>query len=438
MDADASPVRIELDTLEPSARQDQREDVPRRPGRIVGVAALLVVAVVAAGMFARAEPRDGDTSPAPSRPTGPVAPEIQNRAEELRRHLDEIGGLAATEIGTATGGFDLVTFDPLDPDRLFAAHRDGYGPAENQSVNEIWTITDQGVVQELWNPELAHDYVQFNIDGSATVWVHSGADDGYAARRPHVVAAPGPGTSPVAAAQPPAVYAARSVTVDGTVFALTGASDWYSRDERYRDVVAIRPDGVTRLVSADAFEWISAATPSIVVAYPASATGSIAVFDATSLEPVDDHPLAGRALRHAAISGDGTRAVGIRFDGKMEHIDLATGEIVDVFGSVEPAAIDRPIELDEVGSIAVTVSRSGDVDVWYVGDDQPIASIEGDIGVTRWLNDRRAARPASVIAPDASRVALRVSATPTRELQWTILETDPAAWVTRAATTSRG
>jgi hypothetical protein len=183
------------------------------------------------------------------------------------------------------------------------------------------------------------------------------------------------------------------------------------------------------LADAAGFEWISALSNEILVAFPTDETGRTVVFDVETLERLDDHPLSGRALMQAAMSGDDRTAVGIRFDGQKERIDHENGRTTDLFGSVDPAGIQRPIALDDDGRVAVTIDRRGVVEVWSVGDDEPVAKAQGYIGLPRWLDERRASHVSSVIAPDASRVALRIAATPTTDTRWEIIETNVEAWL---------
>lgn len=354
-------------------------------------------------------------------------PRSASTADELRRMISEIGGLRATSIGTATGAFDLVTFDATSPDRLLAVHRDSYGPAQNQLDNELWEVSAAGVTQELWAPRTAHDFAQYNADGSITTWVHSGDDVGFAPRSP-LVFDDGDITE-----LPGAVYASRSATAGRAVFVLTGSPDYYASAEPYGELVALTADGITTLASGADLAWITAPSEDLVIAYPTSEHGRTVVYDPVTLDPLAEHPLAGRAHARTAVSGDGSTAVAIRFDGRMEVIDLRDGSVSSVFGSVVPAPVDRPIELDHDGRIAVTLDHRGVVSVWWVGDDEPLAVIAGDIAPTRWLPERRAPSSATAIAPDASRIALRLGARPGVEVRWEILQVGETAWADAAA-----
>jgi hypothetical protein len=79
-------------------------------------------------------------------------------------------------------------------------------------------------------------------------------------------------------ARTPSVFASRSVTADGRVFALTGDGDHYSNAEGHREIVALAAAGATVLAKGSAYEWIDRPKPGVVIAYPAtclpdSATG---------------------------------------------------------------------------------------------------------------------------------------------------------------------
>ena len=133
------------------------------------------------------------------------------------------------------------------------------------------------------------------------------------------------------------------------------------------------------------FGWIDVPTTGIVVAYPASPTGVTAIWDSRTLEPLEDHPLAGRPYQRVAISGDGTTALGITHEGELEPLDLVTGRSGVLFGLVDVTEVDHAVALSRDGTLAFTVESSGTVSSWFVRCGTLIASHRGSTGVTRSL-----------------------------------------------------
>lgn len=348
-------------------------------------------------------------------------------AEGLRELLDALGGVDALQIARAEGVFDLVRFDPTDSSTLLASQRSSYGEAQNQRANEIWTVTGTGVVQQaLWQPSVSHDFVHFNVDGTATMWVHGGEAD-FASR---VAVALDDGFEPVNTSEP--IYASRFTSANGTVFALTGNGDYYTNDSSYVALVADDGDGLRTLSDGARYGWIDNPTPELLLAYPIDREGAIGVWSARTLEPMPNHPLAGRSYRRVAISADGMRAVGATFDGDLEAVDLATGVATASFGSVDVTGVDQPITLNGDGTIAVTVEQTGRVSMWWIGDDSPIVSIDAQQRQPRWVSAEYAPRSTSVVSADASRVALLTLARAETPTSWTIIDIDPASWTQQA------
>ena len=157
-----------------------------------------------------------------------------------------------------------------------------------------------------------------------------------------------------------------------------------------------------------------------------------AVWSTETLQPAEGHELAGRSYSRLAVSGNGTTTVGVTFGGAMEVVDLETSRVVGRFGQLDPGGIATPVTLNHDGTIAVTIDHGGIVTMWWVGDPEPIAVIEGDAGPPRLLSEYRAPRVSSAVAPGADRVAVRNRARPNRATSWSIIDTDPASWVDAA------
>lgn len=373
------------------------------------------------------EERAGATAAVPRSLLAAEAFTADPSASGLRDLLDAVGGLDNLHLATATGAFDLVRFDPEDPDRLLASRRRSYGPAENQASNEIWHITETGEVdQRLWEPSTSHDFVHFNIDGTTTMWVHSG-EPGFSRRVATILdSGPAPSTTTTP------LYASRFTATRGAVFALTGNGDYYTNEPGYVDLLADRGTGIKILDSGETYAWIDNPTPELLMAYPNDPDGSIGVWNTVTLEPEPTHPLAGRAFRRVAISGDGTVAVGANFAGELEVVDLLTGQTETRFGSVEVAGVDQPITLNSDGTIAITVERTGRVSLWWVGDDAPVFTVAAGEGQPRWVSEERAPRSTSVVSADTTRIALLIAARAENPTSWQIVDTDPTSWVHRA------
>lgn len=441
-------------TAEGHAGQTTTERVSRS-GRSPAVAATIVAVIAAVGWLVVWGDDSGSADDARPTSSVPIGGDREDRvgstnldgiprsllaaesyaaqpgASTLRELLTSIGGLDAVTVGTASGAFDVVTFDPLDTDRILAAVRSSYGEAENQHLNEEWRVGVDGVTQRLWAPADAHDFAHFNRDGTITVWVRAAGPSDFAPRNALLIDPAGeraPTSAPL--------YASRFSAGDGAVFALTGDGDYYSNDGTFQQLVA--DDGLARTVldSGDTYAWIDNPVPGFVVAYPLDSEHVTAVWNTATLSPAPDHPLAGRRLQRVAVSGDGATAVGVNFNGRLERIDLDTGDSVGTFGGenrpIDPRGIDHAITVNEDGTVAVTVERSGLVTQWWVDEGEPIVSIVADAAQPRWVAERFAARSSSAVAPDASRVAIRAAAQPGVPITWSLVDLDVGRWVDRA------
>ena len=443
------------DSSEPDRRPGLGGDALPPKRRTVAVMGLLVVlAILAAWVVGGgADPADGpdsdpDVSPQPGlggsldgSADGMVARRVvvppELRAAEayvsspgrktLRDLFLAVGGWDGLELGVAEGAFDLVTFDPENGDRLLASHRRGYGPAQNQTENEVWRVRSGDVLQELWDPDEAHDFVHFNSDGTTTMWRHGGGEAGFAPRQAVVLDRRG-----VPAASTAPLYADRFAVDAGVVFALTGYPDWYSSGDGYVALVADLGFGDERLAPGDEFGWVDIPAPGLVVAYPADPAGGIALWSTETLERLDDHPLAGRPYRRVAMSGDRRTAIAVNETGQLEAVELATGRTTVTFGRIDVEGVERPVSVNHDGTVAMTVTAAGEVSIWWVGDDVPVASVDGSGGLARWVPSTRSARVTSALAPDATRAAVQHPARPEQPVSWHIVDTDVASWVERA------
>lgn len=348
--------------------------------------------------------------------------------DRLRDVFESIGGFDGLRFSTAEGAFDTVGFDPLDPDRLLASRRLSYGPAENQLVNEMWWLDSSNEAEQmLWAPEVAHDFSHFNADGTITMWVHGGGT-GFAPRIAIVL----DGTSSETILTTEPMFASRFAATSHAVFALTGTGVYGTTQSGYVDLIADAGERPVVLADGELFGWIDTPTPNILVGYPAAAGGTTAVWDTATLQPITNHVLAGRRLVRLAVSGDRRTAVGATPEGSLQVIDLETGVVRSTFGHVDIAGVDQPIALDADGTVAITVERSGLVQIWWVGDDRPVASIEADAAQPRWISQEYAPQSTSIVAAGAERMALRRPALPGIPTRWDFVETSVDVWIERA------
>lgn len=344
-------------------------------------------------------------------------------AETLRALFDALGGVDGLTVGTAKGAFDIVTFDPADPDRLLAAMRASYGEAENQTINEVWRVGDGEVTQALFAPQQAHDYSHFNSDGSLTVWQRSETSAAFASRR----ATTDSGGGDVVTSAP--VFASRSVVVAGTLFALSGSSDYYDPSTSFVALIADRDGDVVVLDDGAEWGWVDSPAPGVAVSYPATDAGQTMAWDPSSLEPLPDHPLSGLRFQRMSLSQDETVGLGVTLDGRLQVFDPRTGWVRRVLGDLDPHNITGAVTVSAGGETAVTVNWDGTVSIWWLRSGTEIVAIDAHAGPARVMPERRAPRVSSSVAPSAERVALLQPARPATKAMWRIVETDPDTWV---------
>lgn len=356
--------------------------------------------------------------------------------DTLRFLLRSLGGVDEITLATAQGSFDVVSFNPRDLNQLAASRRSSYGPAENQDVNEGWLVTSRGaVLTSPLAPGVEHDVIHYNDFGTLTLWSRADRDrdtdaagaspsDDFAPRT--VTLSPIPSLND---RRTDPLFPSRTVIVDGTLFALTGDPDYYSNAREFVSLIADRGEGQIVLAEGADWAWVDSPMTDVAVAYPVDDEGVTAVWSAETLERIDGHPLAGRSYRRLAVAGNGTTMVGVTFDGTLEVVDLGTGRVSARFGQLDPTGIASPITLNNDGTIGVTVDNDGTVTLWWVGDPEPIAVIDGDAGPPRLMSEYRAPRVSSAVASNAERVAVRNAARAGVSTTWSIVDTNPAHWV---------
>ncbi len=398
-------VRARPDTDPPAAGDDELGPESSVDGQVDERLAAIPEPLLAAELFVAAPNRD-----------------------RLHGLFESIGGFDELRFSTAEGAFDTVRFDPLDGNRLLASKRLSYGPAENHLVNEMWWLDGSNEArQELWAPEVAHDFAHFNVDGTVTMWVHGGGT-GFAPRI--AVVLDGATGETLVTTEP--VFASRFTATSRAVFALTGTGVYGTSQSGYVDLIADAGAGPVVLADGGPYGWVDNPTSDVLVAYPVTAGGTTAVWDTVTLQPIVDHVLAGRHLVRLAVSADRRTALGATPAGSLQVIDLTTGLAGDAFGQVDVQGVDQPITLDADGTVAITVGRSGLVQIWWVGDDQPVATIGADAAQPRWISQEYAPQSTSIVSADGERVALRRPALPGVPTRWDFVETGVGAWIERA------
>ncbi len=70
--------------------------------------------------------------------------------------------------------------------------------------------------------------------------------------------------------------------------------------------------------------------------------------------------------------------------------------------------------------------------LWWVGGENPVAVISADAAQPRWVSEAFGAMTTSVVAPDATRLAIRSPARPGRPVQWAVIDISENGLVDRA------
>ena len=216
-----------------------------------------------------------------------------------------------------------------------------------------------------------------------------------------------------------------------------------SENEPYGPLTALRPDGPVQLTErVDLYEWIDVVTRGVLVAFPGPVDGTdqflgnvTAAWDTRTLEPLADHPLAGRRLVRAVVTTNGSMAVGVDFEGVIQVIDMTTGDVTSTFGRIDVGTARYPLVVDASGTVLMTTSKTTEssavITMWHVPTGE--AAIEFQTATARGLNtplpftwDQTAG-----VAFDTSRVALRTQPRP-EGITWTVIDTNVDSWVQTA------
>lgn len=326
--------------------------------------------------------------------------------------FEAAGGLPGLTLGIAEGAFELVTFDPADPNVMIAAVRDGSGPAENQDTTEQWAVGAGGVEQALWAADIPHDFAHFNPDGSVTRWVLSGAGAGAPVRTADIITTSGEveTTAPVAVA--------RAVVDSGTAFVLTYGAIFDGFDQ----LIVLQGGEATVLADAATMQWADRPVAGAVLTYPTADGGETRVWDSATGAELPDHPLAGQEAQRIAISGDGSVGARIGLDGVAELFDPATGTAGIALGPVDPTAVEHALTLNADGSLAIAVDTNGTVTVWSTADGEQVFSIDGDAATPRLVGESIGSRATSAVSLDGTRLAIRYPAQGTERVRYEIID----------------
>ena len=219
----------------------------------------------------------------------------------------------------------------------------------------MWSISASGISVTPYAPGVELDDARFNRDGTVVAF---GPNEPVAADRPLARATIRDLDGVVLAAMPELRYeglrtgAGRSASDGETVFVIPANIIYAdkSENEPYGPLTALRPDGPVQLTErVDLYEWIDVVTRGVLVAFPGPVDGTdqflgnvTAAWDTRTLEPLADHPLAGRRLVRAVVTTNGSMAVGVDFEGVIQVIDMTTGDVTSTFGRIDVGTAEVP------------------------------------------------------------------------------------------------
>ncbi len=142
-------------------------------------------------------------------------------------------------------------------------------------------------------------------------------------------------------------------------------------------------------------------------------------------DPLPDYPLDGMTIAHAAVSGDGSKALVLSPDGTVSILSMSSGVPLGDLTTVEVGELYNPLALNTDGTIAAIATSAGQVSVWHTNSGQLLFEISGDERpVQPGLHFEMGPR----LAYDATRAAVLDAAA----TKWTIYTLDPAEWVDKA------
>lgn len=347
----------------------------------------------------------------------------QPSGENLVALLDAIGGYDALAMGEFDGSFDLVTFDPANPDRLLASFRDPYNDTgENQSDNLVISVAGGVATTELYAEDQEHDSANFERDGSIVVW-EAGGGSRPARREATVIGADGSTTGPSRS-----VFNGSWAADGGSLFTVAPTSA--APNSPYAQLILQPATGSNVSLEVEDTEWVNSPEPGVFAAYSDGSAG-VRVFDSTDGTELADHVLAGRLLTRAVVSQDGTRAITTLANGTIEVLDAGSGEVVKTLGQIDVGRVRDPLQLSSDGSIALSVDEAGVVRIWHVDDGDLILEVQGFTAPHRSLTEANSTTRSSVIEPHARRIAVFTFDDTAR---WTVVDTDASSWVDRACT----
>ena len=356
-------------------------------------------------------------------------------AETLRSLFVAVGGIEGLTLGTTVGVHSTITFDPSNPNIALAA-------LSNLSASQtnVWSISADGISVAPYAPDVELDDARFNRDGTIIAFepnVFVGAD------RPSGLATIRDLDGHALAVMPEIFYegrlsgAGRSASDAETVFVLP-ANSYYARSvsEPYGPLLALRADGSVPLTErSDLYEWIDVVAPGVLVAFPGRIDGSddflgdvTGVWDTQTLEPLVDHPLSGRELVRAIVTTDGSVAFGVDYEGVIEVIDMANGDVTATFGHIDVGTVRYPLAVDASGTVLMTTESTGVITMWFVPDGE--AAIEFRTATARGLKTPLPFTwdQTGGVAFDTSRVTVRTDPRP-EGITWTVIDTNVDSWI---------
>ena len=360
-------------------------------------------------------------------------------AESLRGLFAALGGIEGLTLGTTVGVHSTITFDPSDPNIALATLSNG-----SADQTDVWSISAAGISVAPYASDVELDDARFNRDGTIIAFepnVLVGAD------RPLGRATIRDLDGAALAVMPEILYegrrsgAGRSASDGESVFIIPAKIPYPdgSVNEPYGPLTALRPDGPVRLTErVDLYEWIDVVAPGVLVAFPGQIDGTdeflgdvTGVWDTRTLEPLGDHPLAGRELVRAIVTTDGSAAFGVDFDGVIEVIDMTTGDVTATFGRVDVGTARYPLAVDASGTVLMTTESTGVITMWFVADGEVAielhtATARGLVYPLPFTWDQSGG-----VAFDTSRVTVRTDPRP-EGITWTVIDTSIENWIKAA------
>lgn len=346
--------------------------------------------------------------------------------------IEGAGGPAGLEVATfpADRPTTLVTFDPLDPDRVLVGDIVG-------ASADLWITSgdeaELGVVP--WLAEQSRNWQGgiFQRDGGIVV-----QDGGFTLPTDVVMLDNGGQLIAMRDVGAGVSYLPNSEG-ERAMTLTTGAVTC-----PYSSVVIADADGP--VVVDDrlrAFVRTDIPQPGIGMAFPylgpidscdPPASTIAQAWDLETGQRLTDYPLDGLEIARAAVSGDGRIALAMGPQGAVSVVDMDTGDVVRELGEFDSRLILNPLALSDDGSIAVVAEDTGRTTVWHTETGTLLLDLASDLSALQAGRTSDAVGPGAGVAYDAGRVAILDEAAGV----WRVLTLDPNDWAQLACDAGAG